>query len=171
MLPLRRSCLQTVKAAEFLPNRASSRRAMRRVSAHRRQWVGPILCRVPDSPDVEAAFQARVITTALPVPKKHDHNYQHHALNKMRRLYLSSRCSVFHSCYRIPLGQNLRVGREGPRLDVTQCSNLYMTFSSLLCNMTLDCYKAIAIQQFLGNGWGFLQQATDAIRSIDTELA
>jgi hypothetical protein len=37
--------------------------------------------------------------------------------------------------------------------------------------MTLDCYKAIAIQQFLGNGWGFLQQATDAIRSIDTELA
>jgi hypothetical protein len=37
--------------------------------------------------------------------------------------------------------------------------------------MTLDCDKANAIQQFLGACWGFLQQATDAICSIDAELA
>ncbi|KAH8084623.1 hypothetical protein HD553DRAFT_342113 [Filobasidium floriforme] len=110
---------------------ASGFEDMRRVFANKRQ-------------------RARVMTTALPVPEEHD--YRHHALDEMRRLYLPSRCGVFHFCYRIPLGQK----------PETIC---------LSSDMTSGCYKADAVWRFLEDCWGFQQQATDAIRSIDPELA
>ena len=69
--------------------------------------------------------------------------------------------------------RSLRVSRAGMASDITCRADLRQCFTAicLSSDMTSGCYKADAVWRFLEECWGFQQQATDIIRSIDPELA